>query len=144
MSFAIALAEPKNARAFAVVGATLLISGNFKDATRCFEKSLSLNKKDDLAWAGLGMVDFYENRIDDSLSKLEEAGFLEPDDPDYQFALGQVSARAEHYKESADAYKRFLTIAPELDSDRRLRIKGLVEFLNYLGQKTSLYTTRWC
>jgi len=141
MSFAIAQAQPTNARAFAVVGATLLISGNFKDATRCFAKSLSLNRKDDLAWAGMGMVDFYENRIDDSLDKLEQAAFLEPDDPDYQFALGQISARAEHYRESADAYKRFLSIAPELDSDRRLRIKGLVEFLNYLGQKTALYTT---
>jgi tetratricopeptide (TPR) repeat protein len=141
MSFAIAQAEPNNSRAFAVVGATLLISGNFKDATRCFAKSLSLNRKDDLAWAGMGMVDFYENRIDDSLDKLEQAAFLEPDDPDYQFALGQISARAEHYRESADAYKRFLSIAPELDSDRRLRIKGLVEFLNYLGQKTALYTT---
>jgi predicted aspartyl protease len=85
------------------------------------------------------MLDFYENRINDSISNLEEAVFREPDEPDYQFALGQVSARAERYKESADAYKRFLSIAPQLDADRRARIKGLVEFLDFLGQKTSLY-----
>ena len=141
ISFNIAKAEPNNARAFSVLGATLLISGSFTDARRCFEKALSVNRRDDLAWAGLGMLDFYENQINNSLSKLEEAAFRDPDEPDYQFALGQVSARAERYKESAEAYKRFLDIAPELDSDRRLRIKGLIRFLDFLGQKTSLYAT---
>ena len=141
LSFGVARDEPNNARAFAVLGATLLISGRFNDARRCFEKSLSVSRKDDLAWAGLGMLDFYENQIDNSLANLEEAVFREPEEPDYLFALGQVSARAERYKESADAYKQFLSIAPELDSDRRLRIKGLIEFLNFLGQKTSLYST---
>ena len=141
ISFNIAKAEPNNARAFAVLGATLLISGSFKDAHRCFDKALSVNRKDDLAWAGMGMLYFYENQIDNSLSYLEEATFHDPDEPDYQFALGQVSARAERYKESAEAYKRFLAIAPELDSDRRLRIKGLIQFLDFLGQRTSLYST---
>jgi predicted aspartyl protease/thioredoxin-like negative regulator of GroEL len=139
LAFNVAKAEPNNSRAFSVLGATLLISGSFRDARRCFEKAISLNRKDDLAWGGLGMLDFYENRINDSISNLEEAVFREPDEPDYQFALGQVSARAERYKESADAYKRFLSIAPQLDADRRARIKGLVEFLDFLGQKTSLY-----
>jgi predicted aspartyl protease len=139
--FPVAQAEPNNSRAFAVLGVTLLTSGSFRDARRCFEKSLYVNRKDDLAWAGLGMLDFYENRIEESLGNLEEAVFREPDEPDYLFALGQVSARAERYKESAEAYKRFLAIAGELDSDRRLRIKSLIEFLNYLGQRTSLYAT---
>ena len=139
--FPIAQAEPNNARAFSVLGMTLLTAGNFRDGRRCFERSLYLDRKDDLAWAGLGMLDFYENRINDSLANLEEAVFREPDEPDYFFVLGQVSARAERYKESADAYKRFLAIAGELDSDRRLRIKSLIEFLNFLGQRTSLYTT---
>jgi len=141
ISFGVAQAEPGNARAFAVLGATLLISGSFKDARRCFDKAVSLNRKDDLAYAGIGMLDFYENQIDTSLMYLEEAAYHDPDEPDYQFALGQVSARAEHYKESADAYKRFLAIAPELDSDRRLRIIGLIKFLDFLGQRTSLYAT---
>jgi tetratricopeptide (TPR) repeat protein len=141
IAFRIAQAEPENSRAFAVLGATLLISGNFTDARRCFDKALSLNHKDDLAFAGIGMLDFYLNQIDNSLYYLEEASFRDPDEPDYQFALGQVSARAERYKESAEAYKRFLAIAPELDSDRRLRIKGLIQFLDFLGQRTSLYGT---
>jgi len=141
LAFEIAKAEPHNARAFAVLGVTLLTAGRFPEARRCFEKSLSLDRKEDLAWAALGMLEFYENRIEISLSDLLEATFRDPDEPDYQFALGQVSARAERYKESAEAYKRFLAISSELDSDRRLRIKGLINFLSFLGQKTSLYTT---
>jgi tetratricopeptide (TPR) repeat protein len=141
ISFAVAQAEPTNSRAFAVLGVALLTGGNFSDARRCFDKSLSLNRKDDLAWAGQGLLDFYENRINDSLVKLEEAVFREPDEPDYFFVLGQISARAEHYKESADAYRRFLIIAPQLDKDRRDRIKGLINFLDFLGEKTALYAT---
>ena len=141
IAFDVAKAEPNNARAFSVLGASLLMAGNFKDARMCFMKSLSLSRKDDLAWAALGMLDFYENRIDDSLANLEEAAYREPDEPDYFFALGQVSARAEKYKESADAYRRFLSIAGVMDADRRSRIKGLIDFLTFLGQRTSLYTT---
>ena len=141
LSFDAAKADPKNARALAVLGATFLTSGHFPEARKCFAAAIGINRKEDLAWAGLGMISFYENRIDDSITYLEEATFREPDEPDYQFALGQVSARAERYGEAAAAYKRFLTISSDLDSDRRERIKGLINFLNYLGQKTSLYNT---
>lgn len=141
LSFAVAQAEPENPRAFAVLGVTLLTAGSFRDARRCFEKSLSLSRKEDLAWAGLGMLEFYENRIQESLADLEEAVYREPNEPDYVFALGQISARAERYRESAEAYRRFLAISSELDSDRRSRIKGLIEFLTFLGSKTTLYNT---
>src|SRR5437763_15873060 len=83
IAFRIAQADPENARAFAVLGATLLISGNFADARRCFDKSLSLNHKDDLAFAGIGLLDFYQNQIENSLYYLEEASFRDPDEPDY-------------------------------------------------------------
>jgi predicted aspartyl protease/cytochrome c-type biogenesis protein CcmH/NrfG len=139
LAFPVAKAEPKNPRAFAVLGATLLSAGRFQEAHACFFTALTLSRKEDLALAGMGMLDFYENRIDESLLYMEEATFRDPDDPDYQFSLGQVSARAEKYAEAADAYRRFLMIASDVDSDRRARIKGLVNFLTYLGQKTSLY-----
>lgn len=141
LSFAIAKAQPNNAHAFAVLGTSFLVAGRFKEARTCFLNALNLTRKEDLAWAGLGMVDFYENRIDSSVANLEEAAFREPDEPDYQFTLGQVCARAERYKEAADAYQRFMLISNDLDSDRRARIKGLVNFLNYLGAKEQLYNT---
>jgi superkiller protein 3 len=139
LSVAVAKAEPKNSYAFAVLGITLLNAGNFKDAKTSIYNSIGLNKREALAWAGLGLLDFYENRIAQSLLNLYEAVYFAPDDPDFIFAFAQVAARAERYKESADAYQKFLSVSQEADQDRRDRIKGLISFLHYLGVKRSLY-----
>jgi predicted aspartyl protease len=58
---------------------------------------------------------------------------------DYLYALAQVSARAEKYREAAQAYEDFLRVSKNADDERRARIKGLVDFLRYLGGKTNLY-----
>jgi len=138
-SVAVAQAEPKNSYAFAVLGATLLNAGNFRDAKLAFYNSIKLNNRESLAWLGLGMLNFYENRITQGLDNIREAVFLEPREPDYLHSLAQVAARAEQYKEAAGAYRRFLQIAPLTDGERRERIKGLIGFLEYLGNRQSLY-----
>lgn len=140
-SFPIAKAEPQNSYAFAVLGTTMLGVGRFRDARALFFNALKLNKRQALAWAGFGMLEFYENRISESLANLEEAVFHDPEQPDYLFALAQVSARAEKYKAAADAYYRFLSISRDTDDERRARIKGLINFLNFLGQRQELYAT---
>lgn len=139
ISFQVAKNEPKNSFAYAVLGVTLLNAGNFKEAERAIFVSLNLNRKQALAWAGLGMLDFYENRIFKSLESLNEAVNYASDEPDYLFTYAQVSARAERYKEAAEAYRRYLDISDDNDADRRDRIKGLIDFLNYLGNQKSLY-----
>jgi predicted aspartyl protease/thioredoxin-like negative regulator of GroEL len=139
LSLAVAKAEPKNSYAFAVLGFTLLNAGNFKDARASIYNSINLNKKEALAWAGLGMLDFYENRVSLSLDSLYESVYHAPDEPDFIFAFAQVAARAEKYRESAEAYQRFLNISQDFDKERRDRIKGLISFLSYLGGKQSLY-----
>lgn len=141
LCYPIAKAEPKNGYAYAVLGATMLGVGRFKDARALFYNSLTMNKKQAYAWAGFGMLEFYENRITQSLNNLEEAVFHDPEEPDYLFALAQVSARAERYKPAADAYHRFLAVSRDTDDERRARIKGLINFLNFLGQRQALYST---
>jgi predicted aspartyl protease len=115
--------------------------GRFRDARALFYNSLALNKKQALAWAGYGLLEFYENNIGESLRNLEQAVFVDPEQPDYLFAMAQVAARAERYKEAADAYYRFLTVSKDTDDERRARIKGLINFLTFLGQRQSLYNT---
>ncbi len=139
LSFSVAKAEPKNSNAFAVLGATLLSAGRFREARTVFVNALRLNRKEALAWAGYGMLDFYENRIFASLGNLAEAVYHDPNEPDYYFALAQVSARAERYQEAAEAYNRFLALSRDTDDERRQRIKGLINFLRFLGHKQSLY-----
>src|SRR6266480_1318192 len=131
--------DPLSARAHALLGSAILAAGEFRSSVEEFRTALTLNEEEALAIAGLAMVDFYENRLELALPLLRRAASLEPDEPDYIFNLGQAAARSERYKEAADAYERFLTIAPKTDADRRARIRGLIDFLRYLGQQGSLY-----
>jgi predicted aspartyl protease/Flp pilus assembly protein TadD len=130
--------EPMSARAHALLGAALLGSGDFRFSVEEFRTALSFDDREAIAIAGLAMVDFYENRNSQSLAGLRRAAYLDPDEPDYIFNLGQVAARSERYKEAADAYETFLRIAPKTDADRRARIRGLIDFLRYLGQQGNL------
>jgi len=131
--------DPLSARAHAILGASILGAGEFRLSIEEFRTALSLDEREALAISGLAMVDFYENRIGTALSGLRKAVSLDPDEPDYVFNLGQAAARNEKYKEAADAYERFLFIAPKTDVDRRARIVGLIDFLRYLGKQGSLY-----
>jgi predicted aspartyl protease/Flp pilus assembly protein TadD len=131
--------DPLSARAHALMGAVVLAAGDFRLSVEEFRTALSLKEDEALAIAGLAMVDFYENRPNASLTGLRRATFIDPNEPDYIFNLAQASARTERYKEAADAYERFLMIAPKTDADRRARIRGLIDFLRYLGQQSSLY-----
>ncbi len=139
LALEVAKSEPTNTRALAVLGTTLLTAGRFREARLLFLQALKLNRREDLAWAGFGMVDFYENRIGGSLANLREATYHEPDEPDYIFALAQVASRAELYADAAEAYRIFLKISKNTDSDRRARIKGLIDFLVYLSRNERLY-----
>ena len=131
--------DPLSARAHALLGASILGAGEFRLSVEEFRTALSLDDQQALAVAGLAMVDFYENRLPSAVAGLRKAVSMDGDEPDYVFNLGQAAARNEKYKEAADAYERFLIIAPKTDVDRRERIIGLIDFLRYLGRQGALY-----
>ena len=117
----------------------MLASGDFRLSVEEFRTALTLNEDEAIAIAGLAMIDYYENRMASCLARMRRAVSIDGDEPDYIFSLGQAAARSERYKEAADAYERFLLIAPRTDEERRARIRGLIDFLRYLGQQGSLY-----
>jgi tetratricopeptide (TPR) repeat protein len=131
--------DPLSSRAHALLGAAILGAGEFSLSVEEFRTALTLNGDEALAVAGLAMVDFYENRMPTAIAGLRKAVNMDPDEPDFVFNLGQAAARSEKYKEAADAYEKFLAIAPKTDTDRRDRIRGLIDFLRYLGRQGSLY-----
>jgi tetratricopeptide (TPR) repeat protein len=139
LSFAIARDEPRNAHAFSVLGFVLVTAGRFQDARPILLNAIKLDNSEHLAWATFGLVDFYENNIEYSLNNLRNAKYHAPREPDYLFALAQVSARAERYNEAAEAYSEFLRFSSNTDVDRRARIQGLIRFLHYLGTVNELY-----
>jgi predicted aspartyl protease/Flp pilus assembly protein TadD len=132
-------ADPHSARAHALLGSIFLASGDFRLSVEEFRAALTLRADEPLAIAGVAMVHFYENRLSPALEGLRYAVFLSPNEPDFIFRLAQAATRAENYREAADAYERFLVVAPRTDDDRRARIRGMVEFLRYLGNQTRLY-----
>ncbi|MGH9899529.1 MAG: aspartyl protease family protein, partial [Pyrinomonadaceae bacterium] len=132
--------DPQSARAYALAGTALLAVGDFKAAGLELNQALTLKPEEAMAVAGVAMIDFYENRLESSIRGLRRAIDLDSREPDYIFSLAQAASRTEHYKEAADAYERFLTVAPRTDEDRRTRIRGLIDFLHFLsGQNTRLY-----
>src|SRR5215475_5232108 len=131
--------DPLSARAHALLGSAILASGDFRLSIEEFRTALTLNENEAMAIGGLAMIDYYENRMYPCVVGLRRAASIDPNEPDYLFNLGQAAARSEKYKEAADAYERFLVIAPRTDADRRARIRGLIDFLRYLGQQGSLY-----
>lgn len=130
--------EPESARAHALLGSALLGSGDFRLSVEEFRTALSFKDDEALAIAGLAMVDFYENRLSQSLAGLRRAASIDAGEPDYIYHLGQVAARYERYAEAANAYELFLRVAPKTDADRRARIRGLIDFLRYLGTQRDL------
>ena len=137
----IAEREPNNSRVFAVTGAMLLSAGRFAEARGFFVNAIRLNRKEHLAWAGVGILEFYENNVEKGYGLLLKALDMRSDEPDYLFACAQAAARNERYKEAAEYYKRFLDVTNVLDNDRRERIKGLIRFLDILGETGGLYQT---
>jgi tetratricopeptide (TPR) repeat protein len=132
--------DPLSARAHSLMGLVILSGGDFRRSIEEFRTALSLDKDNARAVAGLAMVDFYENRMEQSVQGLRRAAFIDPYEPDYLYNLGQVASRTERFKEAANAYERFLAIAPKTDVDRRARIRGLIDFLRYLGGQGTLYS----
>lgn len=133
--------DANSARARAIIGTALLGNGDFRGSAEAFRAALNWDTDEPLAVAGLALIDFYENRLGNSVVGLRRAVSLEPKEPDFVFALAQAAARKEEFTLAADSFERFLKIAPKTDTDRRERIQGLVDFLRYLGHSGKLYAS---
>lgn len=126
-------ADPLNARAFALLGTSLLRSGEFRNSIEALYTSVKFDQKQALAIAGLSEIEYFENRSKTAYDGLRRAISLDPNEPDYYVSLARACSRLEFYTEAADAYQRFLEVSPKTDAERRARIKGLIDFYRYLG-----------
>jgi predicted aspartyl protease/Flp pilus assembly protein TadD len=122
-----------NARAHALSGIALLRSGFVRGAISELRQSINLDPKEALAYGGAAEIDYYEGRAKESRTKAYYAHQLDPEEPDYLVTYARSSSRVEDFKEAADAYELFLEIAPLSDSERRDRIRGLIQFYRQLA-----------
>jgi predicted aspartyl protease/Flp pilus assembly protein TadD len=125
--------DKDNARAHALSGIALLRSGFVRGAISELQQSINLDPKEALAYGGAAEIDYYEGRAKESRTKAYYAHQLDPEEPDYLVTYARSSSRVEDFKEAADAYELFLEIAPLSDSERRDRIRGLIQFYRQLA-----------
>jgi len=133
-------ADPLNSRAYALLGTSLLRSGEFRDSIEALATAVKFNNREALAITGLAEVEYFENRSRNAYELIKRAIQLDPMEPDYHLALARTCSRLEYYTEAADAYQRFLEVAPKTDAERRARIRGLIDFYRYLGS-TKIHRT---
>ncbi|HWO01180.1 MAG TPA: aspartyl protease family protein [Blastocatellia bacterium] len=122
-----------NARAHALAGTSLLRSGFVNAASFQLQQAMDLDPKDALGFGGAAEVDYYEGRLKESRAKSLYAHNLDPDEPDFILTYARSSSRVEDFKEAADAYELFLSVAPVTDTERRDRIRGLITFYRQLA-----------
>jgi predicted aspartyl protease len=130
--------KKSSVEAYALLGNISLNLGDFRNAIKHYRTSLQI-EENGLAIGGLATIDFYENRLSDSLLGFRYAIQLERNEPDFYFHLAQVAAKLERYGEAADAFARYLTVIPAKEVNRRTRIEGLISFLRYLKGQKKLY-----
>jgi predicted aspartyl protease/Tfp pilus assembly protein PilF len=126
-------AEQNIARAYSLAGIALLRSGFVDNAVAALNRALELDKKDALAFGAAAEVDYYEGRAKESRLKALYAYSLDPEEPDYLITVARSSSRLEMFSDAAEAYQRFLLIAPLNDAERRDRIRGLIDFYRQLA-----------
>jgi Tfp pilus assembly protein PilF len=125
--------DPANARAHALAGAALLRSGYVVAAILQLNEAFKLNPKEAVAFGAAAEIDYYEGRSEQAIVKALRAVSLDPEEPDYLITIARASSRLEMYERAAEAYERFLSVAPENDKERRERISGLIEFYHRLA-----------
>jgi predicted aspartyl protease/Flp pilus assembly protein TadD len=125
--------DANSARAHALAGTALLRSGLVRAAVLELYRAIELDPKEALAYGGAAEIDYFEGRVKEARAKSLYAHRLDENEPDYVLTYARASSRAEDFKEAADAYEVFLQIAPESDSERRDRIKGLIQFYRHLS-----------
>ncbi len=125
--------DPENARAHALIGAALMRVGVLPEATVAFQRALKSDPNEPLALAGVAELDMYAGDLRLSVQHAQSAVSRSPREPDFLYLLGQSAARQERFDVAADAYDRYLSVAPDVDSDRRARIRGLVQLYRRLS-----------
>jgi predicted aspartyl protease len=124
--------DDHNAQAHALSGIALLRSGYLDHAAVELTQAVRLNPKEALAWGGLAEIDYYTNRTRESRQKSLYAMQLDSREPDYLVTFARAASRLELFSEAADAYDRFLRVAPRTETEKRDRIRGLIQFYRQL------------
>jgi hypothetical protein len=123
-------------------GSAILARGDFRLSSKSSARRSPSTTNSSMAVRGLAMIDFYEKRTNDALAKLRRAVAMDSGEARLHFQpRPSGGARGKIYKKLPMRTNAFWIIAPRTDADRRARIRGLIDFLRYLGDSSRRSTT---
>ena len=104
--------------------------GELDKAAELFKQAIQTAPENSEAHAGLGKVLVRQENLTDGIEELKLAVKFDPEDPSPYYVLGFALRAVERNVEAADAYEKFLKLAPDaLDAPKMrdwvARIKGL-------------------
>ena len=125
--------EPNQAASHYYLGLAYKNLNRFADAVASFRESLRLGIDIAEAHAELGYALFQTGDFDASLDAYAEAGKRDPNDPMIPENLGFIFAMVGRYREAIVAFRRALSLNPDMKKSRAGLCKALID----LGEFTS-------
>lgn len=95
--------------------------GRFDEAVQLYDKALAINVDSLPALSGRGRSQAKAGLMEEGLATLREAVQINPDDADNWYVIGFILRSLERDAEAAEAYERFLALAPEAGNAGKIR-----------------------
>lgn len=105
-------AAPYYATAYIELGHTEALLGNRSEAERLYRRAMEVDPSNPRPARELGILMLGEGKLDAAEELLQQALTLDSTDLFALSALGEASARQQHYQEAADILQRALRAAP--------------------------------
>jgi len=113
--------DPEHAEALNFIGYSYADQGiHLAEAERLIHKALTLKPDNGYILDSMGWVYFKQNKMEQAIHYLKEAGKRIPEDPTIAEHLGDAFKKAGRIQEAMEAYKQALKLSPE---NRQLRQK---------------------
>jgi Flp pilus assembly protein TadD len=125
------LIDPTNPEAYNNLGIVFKKLGRSKEAYRQYEKALAIKPDYPEALNNLGTLLLNDFRLSEAKVKLERAIELKTDYVDPYFNLGVILEAQGDHKSAMRHYENFLSLAKDIDSNLRFKIKQRVKMLEH-------------
>lgn len=101
---------------------------NFRDAAKCFQKSILLDASNPFYRDHLGFAFFQLGVFDSSITAYKEAIHLDPKNPSHYMNLGYVYAKTDSVKKSIESFTKALDLFPQ---NKMAEIYNQIAAINY-------------
>lgn len=104
--------EPKNSRAYSLLGQALMTQGNIEQAQNAYERAIQLNPDDSENYIGMGLIHVKQGDAKGALANFTMAAQKNPNSPGPFYNLGNLAFAAGQPQAAMNFYQKALQIDP--------------------------------